>query len=150
MECSVDDCDRTAVARGWCFPHYQRWRRTGSVNADVMVLSQATLEERLTRRLLRVGSCLIWTGSKTPQGYGRISVSRDVGWQYTHIVAHTLWIGPVPPSYEVDHHCFRPACCDPRCLEAVPAAVNMARAIEHRRLTRVALAHALAGADAWV
>ena len=30
--CSVDDCDRSAVTRGWCHAHYLRWRRTGTTN----------------------------------------------------------------------------------------------------------------------
>ena len=30
--CSVDDCDRVAVTRGWCQGHYLRWRRTGSTD----------------------------------------------------------------------------------------------------------------------
>lgn len=30
--CSVDNCDRVAVTRGWCQGHYLRWRRTGSTN----------------------------------------------------------------------------------------------------------------------
>lgn len=29
MTCSVDGCERTARARGWCGMHWQRWRRTG-------------------------------------------------------------------------------------------------------------------------
>jgi hypothetical protein len=27
--CTIDDCERPAVARGWCTRHYERWRRTG-------------------------------------------------------------------------------------------------------------------------
>lgn len=27
--CSIDGCDRTARARGWCGMHWQRWRRNG-------------------------------------------------------------------------------------------------------------------------
>lgn len=29
--CSVAECERLAVARGWCAKHYQRWYSTGSV-----------------------------------------------------------------------------------------------------------------------
>jgi len=28
--CKVGDCDLTAVGRGWCAIHYQRWYRSGS------------------------------------------------------------------------------------------------------------------------
>lgn len=28
--CSVDDCDKTAIARGWCHTHYKRWHIHGN------------------------------------------------------------------------------------------------------------------------
>src|SRR5262245_8612145 len=31
--CSVDGCERWAVARGWCRRHYARWKRTGQLEA---------------------------------------------------------------------------------------------------------------------
>lgn len=27
--CSINDCDRTAIARGWCRPHYRSWWKYG-------------------------------------------------------------------------------------------------------------------------
>lgn len=30
MQCSVADCGRRAVARGWCLMHYKRWRKHGA------------------------------------------------------------------------------------------------------------------------
>lgn len=33
--CAIDQCDKLAVARGWCATHYSRWKRTGDVNAEV-------------------------------------------------------------------------------------------------------------------
>lgn len=32
--CSVDTCDRPSKARGWCYSHWDRWRRLGDVQAD--------------------------------------------------------------------------------------------------------------------
>ena len=29
IECSVEGCDREATSRGWCLPHWKRWRRHG-------------------------------------------------------------------------------------------------------------------------
>jgi hypothetical protein len=31
--CSVEECDREVVARGWCRRHYSRWQRTGQIEA---------------------------------------------------------------------------------------------------------------------
>ena len=28
-QCTVDGCDKTARARGWCSMHYERWRKHG-------------------------------------------------------------------------------------------------------------------------
>jgi hypothetical protein len=32
-KCSVEECDREVVARGWCRRHYSRWQRTGQLEA---------------------------------------------------------------------------------------------------------------------
>ena len=29
MNCSIENCGRSAIARGWCREHYYRWRRNG-------------------------------------------------------------------------------------------------------------------------
>jgi hypothetical protein len=34
-ECKVPGCDRLSHSHGWCFAHYQRWWRTGDVQAHV-------------------------------------------------------------------------------------------------------------------
>lgn len=35
--CSVTTCDKPAESRGWCNSHYERWRLTGDVQADVPI-----------------------------------------------------------------------------------------------------------------
>ena len=74
--------------------------------------------------------CWLWTGmtfGKIP--YGRISVRGKK--RPVHIVAHELWVGPVPAGYEVDHvksrGCFSTLCFRPSHLEAVPKLTNIMR-----------------------
>ena len=33
--CTVEGCDRPARGRGWCVPHYKRWKKHGDVRAAV-------------------------------------------------------------------------------------------------------------------
>lgn len=33
-ECEVEGCSRSAYSKGYCNPHYQRWKRKGDVQAD--------------------------------------------------------------------------------------------------------------------
>lgn len=37
--CSIEDCDRSAKARGWCMLHYKRWRSTGTTDRDLPTCS---------------------------------------------------------------------------------------------------------------
>lgn len=46
--CAVDECERPAVTRGWCQPHYMRWRRTGEPGAG-----------RIAEFMSRDGKCSI-------------------------------------------------------------------------------------------
>ncbi len=32
--CSVGECDRPVLSRGWCSPHYARWKNSGDIRAD--------------------------------------------------------------------------------------------------------------------
>lgn len=33
--CSIHECGKPSVVRGWCRMHYRRWRRNGEVQADI-------------------------------------------------------------------------------------------------------------------
>lgn len=84
------------------------------------------LKERL-RSKIRVNEegCWVWTGTKNPDGYGKISIGRG-----RVPVYRVMWIlirGPIPEGLVLDHLCRNPACCNPDHLEPVTQKVNILR-----------------------
>ena len=91
------------------------------------------LAQRLLTRSERSSEgCLRWTGAHFQKGYGAIVV--DGRTRPAHIVAHEVWIGPVPDGHEVDHvharGCRHRDCIEPAHLEAVTHAENVRRQTE--------------------
>lgn len=74
------------------------------------------------------GGCWLWTGSKTPSGYGLARAesgsSRRTG---AHRMAYELLVGPIPEGLQLDHLCCNPSCVNPDHLEPVTARVNSLR-----------------------
>lgn len=81
----------------------------------------------LQRFALRVeldhdSGCWNWTGAIQSKGYPAIRVSGAM--QLAHRLSHELFIGPVPPNYQVHHKCMNPKCVNPKHLEPVTAELN--------------------------
>lgn len=49
--CSVESCTKPARTRGWCPAHYQRWRKTGDVQAHIPLATQAPAGQRAPCRV---------------------------------------------------------------------------------------------------
>lgn len=71
------------------------------------------------------GDCMVWTGSATPDGYGRLEFNGSP--TYAHRMSYELAKGPIPQGLEIDHLCRRPGCVNPHHLEAVTHRENMLR-----------------------
>ena len=104
--CSVPECTRAAVSRGWCRRHYQRWKKHGDVARE-----RPSLADRLQSGL-RVGpSCWEWTGAIDTHGYGVVKVDGKV--RKVPRVAWELAYGPIPAGLHVCHSCDNPPCARP-------------------------------------
>lgn len=57
------------------------------------------------------GDCLVWTGAKTPKGYGVLTLNGR-RW-YAHRLSYTLTNGPIPDGLFVCHRCDHPPCVRP-------------------------------------
>jgi hypothetical protein len=62
----------------------------------------------------KANECWLWTGCKSPFGYGcfnvnnRMRIASRIAWELTH--------GKIPKGLCVLHHCDVPACCNPKHL----------------------------------
>jgi len=100
------------------------------VTEQAMANRQAFIIERSTVIPAVPGftDCWVWSGGKTPTGYGK------TGSSYAHRISYAAFNGRVPTGLEIDHLCRNRSCVNPDHLEAVTHAENMRRASGPRSL----------------
>ncbi len=64
---------------------------------------------RVMAMTTRDGECLVFTGTRTPDGYGRVSIENK-GKAYAHRVTWEEHNGPIPDGLVVRHSCDNPPC----------------------------------------
>jgi hypothetical protein len=96
-------------------------------------VNEAALLDRAKARLLRRADvrgeddCWLWTDIVSPGGYGTFAIRGKN--KNAHRWAYILFVGSVPDGYEVDHLCRVKLCVNPRHLQAIPKAANLAQRI---------------------
>lgn len=106
--------------------------------------SAAPSDRVLDRCVAGPGACVIWTGARTPKGYGQINVEHRRA--AVHRIVYEAFKGAIPDGLEIDHLCRVRNCVNPHHLEAVTHAENNRRsaaAIPQR--THCPLGHELVG-----
>ena len=92
------------------------------------------IEVRFWTHVNKTDSCWLWTGEKTWNGYGRITL--DGKKEVAHRVAWFLAHGTMPPrELHVCHHCDIPACVNPAHLFIGTRSDNMQDASKKGHLT---------------
>ena len=76
--------------------------------------------------------CWLWQGARTKAGYGMIGDGLGpTSTIYTHILAYTYYIGPVPKGYVLDHFkCIR-QCANPLHVRPLTTVQNVMRSPLH-------------------
>lgn len=100
------------------------------------------------------GGCVVWTGTRDGDGYGRLWVGPGGRTRGAHVVAYELRHGPVPDALELDHLCRVPACVNPAHLEPVTHRENVLRGesptARNAQVTRCPQGHPYDAANTYV
>ena len=129
--CSIPDCGKQSLKRGWCTAHYKRWQRHGDPLAGRT--RNGSPEEWIEQHLQYKGAdCLIWPFARVENGYGRIRHDGRsyVASRYMCERAH----GPAPSQeHESAHSCGNghEGCINPNHLSWKTPSENNADKLAH-------------------
>lgn len=73
-------------------------------------------EKILSNIKVAESGCWEWQRSRTPRGYGRISIGHQKQ-DYTHRVSYKVFKDDIPEGLLIRHTCDNPCCCNPEHLE---------------------------------
>ena len=129
--CSIKTCTEPARTRGWCGAHYERWRRTGDVQADKPVRPLGTVQAYFLAHVMEPSDgCRDWPFGTNNWGYGQVRVSGE-SQRRVHVVVCELWHGQRPEGMEAAHSCGRPICWAGEHLRWATRAENAADMVLH-------------------
>lgn len=80
--CTVDGCSNPFSAKGYCRAHYQRWKKSGSTQAQTKIKSRSSDVSRffnITIDTFDADDCLIWPFARTPDGYAIVRFNGKTG-----------------------------------------------------------------------
>lgn len=134
--CSLDGCESSVHARGWCNKHYRRWFNGADMHKETFRTGE-TREERFSSfvEITTTDECIEWpTRSREKRGYGWFTFQRKS--QRAHRASCEIHKGPIPSGMVIRHKCDNPPCVNPAHLETGTQAANIGDAVRRGRIAR--------------
>lgn len=119
--CALAACHRPYYAKGYCRLHWERADRNGDPET-MHVLRGSSPAERLAHYSQADGECVVFTGYRDKDGYGKLSIDGEDN--SAHRVAYELEHGAIPDGLVVRHKCDNPPCIKVAHLEVGTHADN--------------------------
>ncbi len=87
-------------------------------------MSRSTVDplEKIRRRLLPQGECLVWQGATNSRGYGVVRINGKL--DLVHRVVYKRCTGPIAEGHQVHHTCHVRKCANYIHLWSIPRAEN--------------------------
>ena len=82
---------------------------------------------RLMEKVGDMTDCWNWTGAKTKDGYGQISVKDKI--KLAHRISYELFKGQIKEGLVINHLCSNTSCVNPEHLEVVTQKVNIQKGL---------------------
>ena len=129
--CSVEGCERSAIKRGWCGLHYQRWRKYGTTDGHGTPRGAATRFFNEVVLPYDGDECLIWPFANI-KGYAQLVVDGKTK-LVTRLVCEERHGPPPSDNYDAAHSCGNGhlGCVTKRHLDWKTRAENMADTFIH-------------------
>lgn len=130
--CSVEGCDKRAVARGWCDPHYRRWKKYGDTDGHSASYGAAKHFFEVTIPSHDSDECLIWPFYRNGLGYAVIKRGGK-----THLVSRLVCEeehgSPPTTEHQAAHSCGNGygGCVNKQHLSWKTPTENVADRIDH-------------------
>lgn len=133
--CSIQDCDKPAHRRGWCWRHHNRWKKYGDPLAGGPFLTPKGEPSRfLNESVLNFSGddCLIWPYSRNMSGYGQINLDGTPK-IVSRVVCERTYGPPPTTAHEAAHLCGggHRGCVNPRHLAWKTPVENRADKLIH-------------------
>jgi hypothetical protein len=127
--CTIPNCGKPVMGRGWCNSHYLRWRRNGSPTAGRIANGSLIAEVQRAIAEATPDRCWEWPYGRASTGYGHLSYDgKNMG---AHRLVCILTHGDKGSGLDAAHTCGNRGCINPHHLRFATRAENLGDCVAH-------------------
>lgn len=141
--CSIPECGKLHVSKGFCGKHYQRFKKYGDAQVTAVTPKGEAVMFFHQVVVPFIGTeCLIWPYSRNADGYSNVYHDGKVVGGH-RLICEMIHGSPPTPKHEASHACGRghDGCVNPHHLSWKTRKENQADRIEHGTSNRGERSH---------